>query len=522
MGRHGRRVNVRPSARPGAYRAPRGRGRRCILRGVSVGRNDPCPCGSGKKFKVCCLRLGRKAPTENEAFSTADLPARFRESVASILSAGADIATAEVRAAVALAGELCLEDAAADDEALRPCHLAFAMMSELIRKNGGGEEELVSAFLPRLPFDVVLDDEGRTAGDLLLERHGATLPEPAREAVRALVAAEDALCRVEKAGGRVFIEDLGTGTRLPAAEAFRQGAPGLTARLVRYRGRHVPLDPELVDEPDDPWYADDLGDRFDHAEDLLTRFGLRLRSRMKGGGIGGELVKLAFGQRPDTERRVPDVRNAEGHRLVFTTLRWDIAWEPGARASLATVEGLELEETATGLAGTFLKKQPPKARKMPGETITVGALKLEDGMLVVETSSAERAERLRKKLDKALGKTATFRSITSEPVEDALGKPVDPVVAARRDADQAKLMALPEVREALAKMGRDHSLAWCDMVIPALGNRRPRTLVKTESGRRKVEALLAEFADHQARQPDNPSPMDLGLIRRELGLDRTD
>jgi hypothetical protein len=21
-----------------------------------VGRNDPCPCGSGKKFKVCCLR----------------------------------------------------------------------------------------------------------------------------------------------------------------------------------------------------------------------------------------------------------------------------------------------------------------------------------------------------------------------------------------------------------------------------------------------------------------------------------
>lgn len=21
-----------------------------------IGRNDPCPCGSGRKFKVCCLR----------------------------------------------------------------------------------------------------------------------------------------------------------------------------------------------------------------------------------------------------------------------------------------------------------------------------------------------------------------------------------------------------------------------------------------------------------------------------------
>ncbi|HMM36820.1 MAG TPA: SEC-C domain-containing protein, partial [Thermoanaerobaculia bacterium] len=393
---------------------------------MSVGRNDPCPCGSGKKFKVCCLRLGRKAHAADEAFSTSDLPARFRENVASILSAGGDVATAEVRSAVALAGELCLEDAAADDELLRPCHLAFAVMSELIRKNGGGEEELVSVFLPRLPFDVVLDDEGRTAGDLLLDRYGAALPEPAREAVRALIEAEDTLCRVEKVGGRTFIEDLRTGTRLPAAEAFRMDAPGMTTRLVRYRGRHVPLDPELVDEPDDPWYADDLEDRFDHAEGFLKRFDLRLRSRGKGGGIGGELVELAFGQVPDTEGRVPDVRNAEGHRLVFTTLRWDVAWEPGVRTSLATVEGLELEETAAGLEGTFLKKQPPKARKMPGMTITVGALKLEDGKPVVETNSAERAVRLRKKLEKALGKTATFRSVASEPLEDALAKPVDP------------------------------------------------------------------------------------------------
>ncbi len=27
-------------------------------RGTKVGRNDPCPCGSGKKFKKCCMRLG--------------------------------------------------------------------------------------------------------------------------------------------------------------------------------------------------------------------------------------------------------------------------------------------------------------------------------------------------------------------------------------------------------------------------------------------------------------------------------
>ena len=24
-----------------------------------VGRNDPCPCGSGKKFKKCCMNRGK-------------------------------------------------------------------------------------------------------------------------------------------------------------------------------------------------------------------------------------------------------------------------------------------------------------------------------------------------------------------------------------------------------------------------------------------------------------------------------
>ncbi|MDH3560983.1 MAG: SEC-C metal-binding domain-containing protein, partial [Gammaproteobacteria bacterium] len=26
-----------------------------VREGRKVGRNDPCPCGSGKKYKHCCL-----------------------------------------------------------------------------------------------------------------------------------------------------------------------------------------------------------------------------------------------------------------------------------------------------------------------------------------------------------------------------------------------------------------------------------------------------------------------------------
>ena len=27
-----------------------------VVKGEKVGRNDPCPCGSGKKYKKCCGR----------------------------------------------------------------------------------------------------------------------------------------------------------------------------------------------------------------------------------------------------------------------------------------------------------------------------------------------------------------------------------------------------------------------------------------------------------------------------------
>ena len=30
---------------------------------MSIGRNDPCPCGNGKKYKNCCL--GKSSPAED-------------------------------------------------------------------------------------------------------------------------------------------------------------------------------------------------------------------------------------------------------------------------------------------------------------------------------------------------------------------------------------------------------------------------------------------------------------------------
>ena len=52
-----KRSRVRRRRRRDAVRQPRRRRRRSCAAGEKVGRNDPCPCGSGKKYKQCHGRL---------------------------------------------------------------------------------------------------------------------------------------------------------------------------------------------------------------------------------------------------------------------------------------------------------------------------------------------------------------------------------------------------------------------------------------------------------------------------------
>lgn len=41
----------------------------------SLGRNDPCHCGSGKKYKACCLTKDEAAAREARAKTAAQAPA---------------------------------------------------------------------------------------------------------------------------------------------------------------------------------------------------------------------------------------------------------------------------------------------------------------------------------------------------------------------------------------------------------------------------------------------------------------
>ncbi|NNF42414.1 MAG: hypothetical protein HKN62_05090 [Phycisphaerales bacterium] len=52
------RRDIEAAERAGADRGGAAPKRRPARAAPTVGRNEPCPCGSGKKFKQCCGRRG--------------------------------------------------------------------------------------------------------------------------------------------------------------------------------------------------------------------------------------------------------------------------------------------------------------------------------------------------------------------------------------------------------------------------------------------------------------------------------
>jgi preprotein translocase subunit SecA len=53
----GRLLGAYAAALAGSYTdAATGKPKPVVRAGSKLGRNDPCPCGSGKKYKKCCMR----------------------------------------------------------------------------------------------------------------------------------------------------------------------------------------------------------------------------------------------------------------------------------------------------------------------------------------------------------------------------------------------------------------------------------------------------------------------------------
>ena len=170
-----------------------------------------------------------------------------------------------------------------------------------------------------------------------------------------------------------------------------------------------------------------------------------------------------------------------------------------------------------------------KARKAHGRAILLALLKLSEGQLVAEVNSTARAEKIRKIVEERLGNLVRYKATLLEPIEGAIEEMwesarLDPAV--RANPQSAKNGAPgadefdpddPDMRQLMEAVAKHHWATWFETPIPALDKMTPRQAARSKKGRDLLESLLLEYEINN-ESADEFNRADIPAIRKELGL----
>ena len=475
---------------------------------MKPGRNDPCLCGSGKKYKHCCFaseRQARESPEEltwgRVRHATAGFPGLMMRFVAEVYG-----------------GE-------AFDEAWRE----FMVWQE---EEFDPTSPLGAVFLPWMyhnwmpdPLEETLVEDtslhGRTPTSVFLERRGTRLDPLHRRYLEACLEAPFSFHEIRRceAGHGFLARDVMSGEEHDVLEASASAAMEVGDILF---GQLVPIDGIVLLEACSPYSIPPIekipiielrkqiiskpnGDLFNN--ELLREWDVEIR----------ELYLDLVAQMLDPPD--PVLQNTDGELVVPQRVTFDI---DSAEAAVAALKDLALGETEEDLLasadrggdGELVRVQfdwrKANNRLHPSWDNTVlGHIEIVAGSLIADVNSVERAQALRNIIENALGERARYRG-TELP---------SPASSANDDADEDPGLAeLPEVRAQISRAMAAHYEDWLTQKIPALGDRRPIDAVKDADGRERVEALVCQMERNGRRMRPALDEAIVRRLRQRLGL----
>jgi len=474
------------------------------------GRNDPCPCGSGKKYKQCCLQQQSLVQPEEYLWR------RMRRAIE-------DLPADLLNFAATRYGRDALHEAW--DEFTSWQDVAFDPQSPHI-----------PVFMPWFYFDWLPDSEhtrvppsaldGLTLGAAYLERKGKQLdPLRARYIEQCCASPFSFYDLVSVRPGEGFVmRDIFLGEEIDVTErtASRTAAAGdiLFAKVVRF-------DDLAMIEACAPV-------AFPPVEKAAL---LDLRKAMRGGRRkltvrdlrewDAELLELYY----DIAERLlhpglPELKNTDGEPLLFHRLVFDIVSPRAAFDALKHLCSTETEEELLATAerdagGELWRIEFPWLRAgkgihaASGDTV-LGTVIIEGFRLSIEVNSERRAAAARALVEKHLPEARHQTTVIESP--QAMLTRSKQEGAPRQPSEADDLNALPEVQAHLAQMMREHYRKWLHEKIPALNGKTPPQAVKTRDGREMVEALVLQIERDGRRQRPPLDPAIVAELRKALGL----
>jgi hypothetical protein len=480
---------------------------------MKPGRNDPCPCGSGKKYKHCCLRAESAAVETPEEF--------LRRRIRAVIDG---LSEQLLRFAVSRLGAGLIDEAWAD----------FTL----------GEEETFDPKTPHLPvfvpwffhqwfpdpkntrFPDLAAREATVASEFLAQKRRHLEPLLVRylEACAGAPFSFHEVVSVEP--GRGFaLRDLMLERETFVSEhsGSRNTQPGdiMFAQIVALDGLALIEGWGLVViQPGEKPAIIELRKSLRGRGEVMDEARLKERSP--------ELIGLYLELAERSLHPVmPKLQNTDGEPVELRTLVFRIDNSEAAAASLdaaqlADGEDLVQDELRRGPDGKLIEagwtwRRAGNAVHKSWDNTTLGQIELAGRQLKVNVNSAARAVRAKALVERLLAGNASYRATkiasTEAMWDEARRRP-----AHQDDSEHERLMQMPEVRQQVAEMLMRHYTDWLDIKVPLLGERTPRDAVRDRDGREAVAALIAQMERDGARQSPPFDPGIPAMLRRELGL----
>ncbi len=453
-----------------------------------VGRNDPCPCGSGKKYKRCCLLKA--------VISKDRLWARQREA--------SDELTRKLMRFARLNFEKSIEDAwqdfnmtdaafvpvepATEDQIFMPYFLFHWDPPARARKGSGNGIEGVVASL----YKIAMADRLSEMDRMFLDQ-AATQPVSFHEVLES-APGEGLTIRDILIGTEIHVmEQSGSKVLQPGDIAYAQ-VWNLTGLAILGCCAPLAIPPRRK------------------ADVIALRAKLRRRiARQKRELDAKDLLKYADDIREtyldirDSLYAPPLFANTDGDPLAFHTLKFrvesaDLAFD--ALAPLALFQSKEdlLESAELNDAGKLQRvifewmKRGNKKHSTWDNTI-LGTITISEHSVVAEVNSERRALRIRKEIEKRLGPGATYKSTIVHTQEEMLrdSSAEDKRKQKSLQESETELLRNPEVRKHLEEHTQKQLDGWINEKLPILGGRTPLEAVKNPDGKEIVEALLLQW-----------------------------
>ncbi len=495
---------------------------------MKIGRNDLCPCGSGKKYKKCCL--GRQAVGVANVDQTGFGRQRLRKAEGEMVSLLSDYA-------VELLGEAWGHEAwdefllwgefEIDEDMFSEMTLAFLPwalfawdVSELLED-------------PDLPDDAEVPE--KSIARIFLEDHPDALDDFQKRYLAEICAQPYSFFQVigVNPGKELMLKDLFLDRTVTVQEnqAAKQELKGsiVFTKVISLDGVSVMVGAYPLMIPP-AYHASFIDYRQAVAAThgvLTARVLLDSELEMRLRGIFAAIYDKLMHPEP------PRMQNTDGDPLVPVELHYELQCSPeeafnGLKSLAWGMDDEELlsfaEYDETGemekIGFSWMKKGN---QKHPEWTNTVmGSISIDKARLRVTVNSENRSKTIQKQIKKRLKGKAVYKNAVFTSIEKMMeeaesgGALIGPGGAG--GASHEELMQIPELKEKMAEMAEKHWECWLDTSLPALGDLTPRQAAEDPIGREKLEGLLLQYESMQQRQPDNPISPDIEKLKQWLGL----